>query len=222
MNLPETRHVTRREAVRWMLAASASISLLDHQALNAGPAPGAAKPYGLDPALNEIYAPGDFWPLTLNAPQRRTLTSLCDLIIPGDDRSPGAGAVGVPDFIDEWISAPYPAQQIDRPLVLGGLKWLEAESRRRFKTDFADLTPAQQTRIADEICWLSKSKSKDRAAAQSFAVLRRLISGGYYTTPAGMKDIGFVGNVALMSFPDPPPEVLQKLGLRLPLSGSAR
>ena len=36
---------------------------------------------------------------------------------------------------------------------------------------------------------------------------------GFYTTPAGMKDIGFIGNVALAKFPDPPKEALAKLGL---------
>ena len=56
----------------------------------------------------KVYAAGELWPLTLTKEQRATATALCDLIIPADDTSPAASSVGVVDFIDEWISAPYP------------------------------------------------------------------------------------------------------------------
>jgi hypothetical protein len=44
--------------------------------------------------------------------------------------------------------------------------------------------------------------------------MRSLTATGFYTTPVGWRDIGFVGNVALTAFPDPPPEVLERLGLK--------
>ena len=50
-------------------------------------------------------------------------------------------------------------------------------------------------------------------ASQFFKKFRDLTAGGYYTTPEGMKDIGYVGNVPLATFDGPPPEVLRKLGL---------
>jgi hypothetical protein len=40
-----------------------------------------------------------------------------------------------------------------------------------------------------------------------------LTVGGFYTTPEGMRDLGYVGNVALARFDGPPPEVLRKVGL---------
>ena len=83
--------------------------------------------------------------------QRRTATALCDVIIPADATSPAASAVGVPDFIDEWISAPYPAQQRDRTVILQGLAWLDAESQRRFQQRFDQLDAAARARIADDI-----------------------------------------------------------------------
>jgi hypothetical protein len=43
--------------------------------------------------------------------------------------------------------------------------------------------------------------------------LRDLIAGGYYTTPEGMKDIGYRGNISMASWDGPPKEVLEKLGL---------
>jgi len=47
-----------------------------------------------------------------------------DIICPTDDRWPSSTFVGVPEVIDEWVSAPYEVQQIDRGLILNGLQWL--------------------------------------------------------------------------------------------------
>ena len=64
--------------------------------------------YGPDPVMVKVYKPGDVWPLTLTEPQRRTTGALCDVIMHADEPSPSASSLGVPDFIDEWISSPYP------------------------------------------------------------------------------------------------------------------
>jgi len=207
------RRLSRREAIRWVMAATASTAFFGAQTWHAAAGPVTAKPYGTDPILTEVYDPGAFWPLTLDPAQRRTLTTLCDLIIPADEKSPSAAQVGVPDFVDEWISAPYPRQQGDRGPALEGLKWLQDESQKRFKQDFSDLSEEQRNQIADDVCSLQSAKPELRPAAQWFALLRSLIVGGFYTTPAGMKDIGYIGNVALPEFPEAPPEVLEKLGL---------
>ena len=42
---------------------------------------------------------------------------------------------------------------------------------------------------------------------------RGLVAAGFYTTPIGMKDIGYVGNEPLTAFEGPPPAVLKKLGI---------
>ncbi|HWD19511.1 MAG TPA: gluconate 2-dehydrogenase subunit 3 family protein [Verrucomicrobiae bacterium] len=205
--------LSRREALRWVAVATASTAFFSGAAFSAGAAPKTAQPYGTDPLLNDTYDPGAFWPLTLDAAQRRTLVAVCDLIIPADEKSPAASHVGVPDFIDEWISAPYPSQQAHRPVVLEGLKWLDEESRRRFGKLFHELTVTQQSEIADLVCAVEPKDPSLRHMSRAFALLRSLTVGGYYTTPAGLKDLGFVGNVALPAFPEAPREVLQKLGL---------
>jgi hypothetical protein len=210
MNDAPLPRISRREAIRWVIAASGSAALLGPRAF----AEGAAKPYGRDALLNETYKPGDFWPLTFTPSQRRTVTALCDLIIPADDHSPAASAVAVPDFIDEWISAPYKEQQAHRAIIIDGLKWLDQESARRFGRNFAELSLNEQSQIADDICHAPKAKPEYSQAAEFFAVMRSLTATGFYTTPVGWRDIGFVGNVALPAFPDPPPEVLERLGLK--------
>src|ERR1700744_5216533 len=105
----------RRTTLKWMLAFVAATPEM-HGAAYAGADSVAVHPasgpgYGTDPNLLEVYKPGELWPLTFTARQRRTAKVLCDLIIPADATSPSASEVGVVDFLDEWISAPYVVQR---------------------------------------------------------------------------------------------------------------
>jgi len=202
----------RRTTIKWVLAASAAWPLRDVRLAQAQP-PSAAQGYGTDPDLLKTYKPGDVWPLTLTAPQRRLAGVLADLIIPADEHSPSASAVGVVDFIDEWVSAPYPDGQRDRPIVLNGFLWLNEEATRRSGKAFADLDATQQAAICDDICDASRAAPERRAAARFFAVYRDLTAGGFYSSPAGHKDLRYVGNVALPRFDGPPRELLEKLNL---------
>jgi len=175
--------------------------------------------YGPDPDLIKAYEKGAFWPLTLAAKQRQLATSLSDLIIPADEHSPSASAVGVVDFIDEWISAPYPQQREDRETVLKGFAWLDAEAQRRTEArarseqSFAELPEAQQRAICDRICNVSRASVDLQQPAQFFATYRNLTAAGFYTTLAGRKDLKYIGNVALTHFDGPPVELLERLGL---------
>ena len=191
----------RRTAIKWVLAASAALRMpgVSSDALAAAP---VAQGYGKDPNLMKVYASGDLWPLTLTREQRATATALSDLIIPADDTSPAASSVGVVDFIDEWISAPYPEHAVDRKTIVDGLIAVEAEAQRRFNTTFAKLSTAQMSTIADAI-----------AAEPFFVRYRGLTAGGFYTTPVGMRDLKYVGNVAMAAFEGPTPEILKRLGL---------
>ncbi len=214
-----TPEISRREALQWIASATVLMAAQPGAVAADSAAPASTpsgKPYGTDPNLLKSYKPGELWPLTFSEGQRRTVTALVDLILPADDRSPAASTVGVPAFIDEWVSAPYATQQADRPVLLDGLQWLEAESRKRFEADFAALTAAQQSQIADAICHLPAAKPGFETAAKFFHLFRNLTLGGYYTSPVGMKDVGFIGNVARTRFDGPPPEVLAKLGIGKP------
>ncbi|HEX6832681.1 MAG TPA: gluconate 2-dehydrogenase subunit 3 family protein, partial [Rudaea sp.] len=174
---------------------------------------GEAKPYGSDPKLLENYHPGDLWPLTFTPQQRKIATILCDAIIPADATSPSASAVGVVDFLDEWISAPYEVQRADRKIILDGFAWIDAESARRFAKPLDAIGAEQLHAICDDICWLPKASADHVEAAKFFARLRDLTAGGFYTTPQGRKDLQYVGNMPLPRFDGPPLEVLKKVGL---------
>jgi len=210
----------RRTSIKWMLAAAASVPSLRNYAFGSEPLastttaglPGASG-YGTDPNLVNTYKAGELWPLTFSAKQRNTATVLSDLIIPADEMSPSASAVGVIDFIDEWISAPYKPNQKDRHIVLEGFDWLDRESAKRYSKSFAPLDQAQQRAICDDICHAAKARPKFANAAKFFARYRDLTAGGFYTTPDGRKDLQYVGNTPLKSFDGPPLEVLKKVGL---------
>jgi hypothetical protein len=138
---------------------------------------------------------------------------LCDLIIPADENSPAASALAVPQFIDEWISAPYPVCRRDRETIGPGLEWLDAEARRRYGSDFAESSPEQGRSICDDICNRSQVQAKFAEGAAFFNRFRELTALGYYTTPIGMKTLGYTGNEPLTAFDGPPPEVLKRVGL---------
>lgn len=181
--------------------------------------PGATG-YGMDP---DIANPAVPWPLTMTEAQLETASALCDTILPADERSPSASAVGVPDFIDEWISSPYPQQQADRVLVLDGLEWLEQQSRSRFGIGFAAADESRRTMLVDELA--GKANTGPQPGEQAF--LRRfrwLTVGAFYTTEAGIADIRYVGNVPISGeYPGPSDPalahlagILEQLGLSLP------
>src|SRR5690606_3679032 len=104
--------------------------------------------YGGDPDRMNPVVP---WARTMTEGQLRTASTFADLLLPEDERSPAASVVGVPDFIDEWISAPYAQQQEDREVVLAGLEWLEQQSQQRFGRSFATANEKQQLELVDSI-----------------------------------------------------------------------
>lgn len=223
--------MSRREAMQWVMGAVAaqaftppagtSAALAQEVGRTTAPQELAARVpppvfpggYGGDPKLVHIYKPGELWPLTFSEARRLTAAALADVILPEDKYGPAASTVGVVEMIDEWISAPYPTQQADRPIVLDGLEWIEAESAKRFEVEFADASDDQRRAICDDVCYAPEAKPELRQAAAFFSRFRSLCAAAYYATPPGWEAIGYVGNVALERFDGPPAEVLEKLGV---------
>lgn len=163
-----------------------------------------------DPDLLDALIP---WPLKLSETEMSTVRALADLIIPADDRSPSASAVDAHQYVNEYVSAPYPGQEQDLVRVRGGLIWLNQQAEARFQLPFDQLSPEQQREICDPVSYLPNAETELRAAARFFDLFRDLISTAFWTTDEGMADLGYQGNVASLEFPGPPPEVLERLGL---------
>ena len=203
--------VDRRVAIAWIGAAAAGVAIAagvveTRRLASEGPRwTGTPGGYGTDPRLvKPEKAP---WPRILTQDELQAAAILSDFILPATSTAPAASALGVPDFIDEWVSAPYPDQKRDRPILLAGLRALIPAA---VKGDAARRAAALAALPA----------ATDEATRAFFKRFRALTIGAYYTTEAGFKDIGYIGNVARGSDPGPSDAVkaalevqLKKLGL---------
>ena len=192
----ELLHVDRRTTLKWLAAALAYSS--HHGKSLAGTFMPSPKGIGSDPDLNHV-APIQ-WDKLMSEHELKQTALLADLFLPGTAESPAPSKLGIHDFIDEWISAPYPEQISDRAIVRDGLTWLDQETTKRFGADFVAATEAQRVEMMTSI-----------AAMPDFAFfkrLRNLIVASYFSSDAGFKDIGYSGNVPLDAFPAPTDEMM--------------
>lgn len=227
--------VDRRTTIKWLAAtmvATQTACSRDEKYLGSEipPAPGTsllgiASPadgvsYGTDPDVMNPVVP---WSLTMTEAQLDVTTALCDMILPADDRSPAASSVGVPDFINEWVSAPYPQQQADREYILAGLEWLERQSRSEFDTAFTLASDEQKSTLLDRIAYPGDDDTEIGDEIEFFRRFRFITVGAFYATTVGMEDVGYIGNVAIAGdYPGPSDEALAHLagvleGLNLPM-----
>src|SRR5690606_21123730 len=95
------------------------------------------------PTDPDLIRPVVWWQKVMTEDKLLTTAALCDVIIPADDHSPAASAVGAPDYINEHVSAPYDAQRRELVTFRGGLVWLDTESQKRFGRRFRECIPAQ-------------------------------------------------------------------------------
>ncbi len=206
--------VDRRATLRWMAAAMATIPLAACGESQGGltwaePRPLTGPGYGRDPDMLEPSYP---WPLTLTRNELLTVTALVDLIMPADGENPAASAVGVPGFIDEWVSAPYPSQQADRALILPGLAWLDEQAMAGSGRRFGHTDEAGRAAVADRIAWKDRVEPGLEKPAAFFARMRALTMGAYYTSEHGWKEIGYLGNrPASGDYAGPPSEAIEHL-----------
>lgn len=203
--------VDRRVTLKWLMGAMAAGQLaacgqgakgLSWPELEAIKAAGI----GEDPDLINPVVP---WPLTMSPAQLELTAELVDLILPGEGTIPAPSQVGVPAFIDEWVSAPYPDQHRDRVLIVNGLAWLDEESKVRTGVPFVRAEARARTGILDDIAFREKVKPGLEKPAEFFGRLRSLTLGAFYTTSEGWADIGYMGNrPSTGDYAGPPPEAL--------------
>lgn len=194
--MTELIRVDRRTTLKWLGAALAFSA--HHGKSLAGTFMPSPKGYGSDPDLNKV---GPLpWDKLMSDHQLKQAALLADLFLPGTAQSPAPSSLGIHDFLDEWISAPYPSQMSDRPVILDGLAWLDQESTRRFGKDFTAISEAQRLDLMKAM-----SEMKDFLF---FKRLRTLVVAAYFSSDAGFKDIGYSGNVTLAAFPAPTDEMM--------------
>src|SRR5579864_2028300 len=175
-----SKEIERRTILAGIAAAafSGSIPLAEAQHVHDAAADDAASTGG-------VYSPK-----ALTQHEFDTLRQLSEIIVPG------AAKGGAADFVDIL------AAQNNELLAIytGGLAWLDDEMQRRNRATFLAATAAQRTALLDLIAYRKNETAELAPGIRFFVWARRLAVDGYYTSAAGIKEIGYMGNKAQKEF----------------------
>src|ERR1700756_414442 len=180
--------LTRREAVRRLFAAA---SVGTAWPLVAGSHP-IHELLGNDAVLGEAEKLGaaDWKPLSLNAQQNESLIAIAESIVPGSTKAQ------VNRFIDLLLSVDAPERQKS---FVDSLAAFEAESKKRFAKYFPALDESQKIQLLTDASATLARENSDGADAgetpatlhQYFENLKGWVSGAYYSSEVGMKELGW-------------------------------
>src|SRR5438552_7376674 len=186
--------LTRREIVRRLAAAGAAWPLVAashpiHDLLRN------------DAVLDEVekLRAADWNPLILNAQQNENLIAIAESIVPGSTKAQ------VNRFIDLLLSVDTPERQKS---FVDSLAAFESESKKRFAKYFPALDESQKIQLlTDASATLAKENSGDADAGetpaafhQHFENLKGWVSGAYYSSEVGMKELGWTSDRVFASF----------------------
>ncbi len=150
-------------------------------------------------AVADVKKQGPYKPKFFNASEYKTVEKLADLIIPADEHSQGALAGDAPEFIDFLCSQSTDLAEI----YSGGLGWLDHEMKRRYEASFLAATPEQQTAMLDLIAYRKNTSPQLAPGINFFNWIRNMTVDAFYTSKAGMGDLGYMGNSAMSHFSVP-------------------
>ena len=171
-------------------------------------------PAGAQDPPAQTGAPTQTAPRILDEHRRKMLDDLAERLVPG------SRAAGVTDLLDRVVAV-EPAQAQRR--FLNALGAFDRESRDRHTKGWLELADAQQVEILRAASTLASSRPSapgwkrgdpvERPAAppappanlrDHFDHLRDWVQRAYFTTAAGMKELGFTGRMAFPAFPGCP------------------
>lgn len=165
----------------------------------AGSLPQAEAQHVHQEAVAEAARTGVFHPAALNEHQFATVRVLADLIIPPDEKSAGGAAGGTAEFVD--ILARHSQRMLK--IYASGLAWMDARMKEQGFPDFAAAPEASQRELLDQIAY-HRNKTPELAPGISFlAFARRMTVDAYFTSPVGIKYLGYMGNTAQAKFEVP-------------------
>jgi hypothetical protein len=154
-------------------------------------------------------AAADWKPVFLDAQQSASLIALSESIVPG------SGKAQVNRFVDLLLSVDT---YTHRDKFVAGLSAIESESQKRFGKLFAALAEEKKIELLT-IASKGPQASKEKGAASGdgsaeertgenaptlhdhFENLKGWISGAYYSSEAGMRELGWTGDYVFESYP---------------------
>lgn len=135
-------------------------------------------------AAADTKSTGVYQPKALTHHEFETLRALSETIIPGATKG------GAAEFVD-ILAAQNPELLA---IYTGGLAWLDQAMRRDFGTDFLSSKPADATALLDKIAYRKNETPELAPGIRFFTWARRLTVDAYYSSAAGIKELGYMGN----------------------------
>ncbi len=142
-------------------------------------------------------------PVFLSSQQTELLTSIAESIVPGSTRAQ------VSRFLDLLLSVEKPENQHK---FVKSLTALDAEAHKRLGKSFPALNEDQKNALLTEVSAKpERPKDSEKDAAQAaqeeptlynhFENLKVWISGAYYSSEVGMRELGWTGDYVYEKFP---------------------
>lgn len=194
---PTSGQLTRREMVRRLLTGAGAGA--------AWPLVAASHPIYEHLASGEFFdeveklGAADWKPVFLSAQQDEMLAALAERIVPGSSKAQ------VDRFIDLLLSVDT---EKPRKSFVDSLAAFEEESQKRFGKNFPALDTSQQNGLlTDAAARPAKKESpgsrekKHAGLHEHFEDLKGWISGAYYSSEVGMRELGWTGDYVFEKFP---------------------
>ena len=144
-------------------------------------------------AVKSLSGGSNYLPKKFTRHNFLTLKKLGDIIIPG------ASEAGAAEYIDFLSSHNDELAAIFN----GGFGWLDNYMQKTCGADFLSASSAQQTELLDKLAF-EKNRTPETAPGLHFWTwTRNMVVDAYYTSPAGVKDLGYMGNGAMRVFSVP-------------------
>jgi len=138
-------------------------------------------------------AGGIYKPKALNQHEFDTLKMLCELIVPGASKG------GAAEFIDLLSS-----QNAEMAAIhTGGLAWIDRAMERSAGASFLNAKPEERTVLLDKIAYRKNRTPELAQGVRYFDWARRMTVDAYYTSAAGIREVGFKGNKGMAKFTVP-------------------
>jgi hypothetical protein len=136
----------------------------------------------------ERLGAADWKPLFLSAQQEETLASLAEAVVPGSRKAQSER------FIDLVLSADTAAHQKN---FADSLAAFETESQKRFGKRFPALSADEQNALLKD----ASTGEEKSGLRKHFEHLKGWISGAYYSSEAGMRELGWTEDRVFEKFP---------------------
>ena len=149
----------------------------------------------------------DYQPKCFTRHNFLTLKKLAEMVIPG------ASDAGAAEYIDFLSSRNAELSAIFN----GGLAWTDDYMRSKNGADFLSSRPEQQTALLDLLAYRANATPETAPGQRFWVWVRNMVVDAYYTSPAGVKDIGYMGNTVVARF-SVPQEAVDYVMKRSPLT----